>query len=123
MATLNGIMDYLADANTIESITLTITSTTGTYNTMLAYKIGHIVFMHFVVKNSSQVASGNNIFVGKIDQSAYYPKTYVKSCDYDGAKPIISTITNNGAITVRNASSSTVSANVNVTVAVCMLVD
>jgi hypothetical protein len=97
---------YVRD--TIISATPTITRTSGgTVSNIVYRRTGNVAMLSFAVAYNTSVASGANVFVGTLEDG-YRPVTHARGCGYYGAHSIIGQIGTDGAITIRNASSTAV---------------
>ena len=98
----------------IISASPTITRTSGGTITYVDYKrTGNVAMLYITLQNSSSVASGANVFVGTLEDG-YRPVTHARGCGYYGAHSIIGQIGSDGAIIIRNASSTAVTLSSNV---------
>lgn len=102
----------------IETISPTITASTGTLVSRTGYKYGSVVFLTLVIRNTASVASGANILVGSILETAYRPKAVVTGASYYDAHAISAQINASGQIIVRNASPTAVTIGSSYSVAV-----
>lgn len=94
--------------DTIKEIVPTITRTSGGTVSSIVYKrTGNVAMLSFSVAYNTSVAAGANVFEGTIPDG-YRPVTHARGCGYYGAHSIIGQIGPDGAITIRNASSTAV---------------
>jgi hypothetical protein len=100
------------------SISPTITASTGTLISRTAWQFGSVVFLTLVIRNTASVASGTNIFVGSISETAYRPKAVVTGASYYDAHAINAQIDASGQIIVRNASPTAVTIGSSYSVAI-----
>ena len=105
-------------ADTVTTISPTITASTGTLVSCTAFKFGKMVFMTIAVRKTSSTASGANIFTGTISETAYRPKAIVTGASYYDAHAISAQINTSGAIVFRNASPTAVTIGSSYSVAV-----
>ena len=105
-------------ADTVTTISPTITASVGTLVSCTAFKFGKMVFMTIAVRKTSSTASGANIFVGTLSETAYRPKAIVTGASYYDAHAISAQINTSGAIVFRNASPSAVTIGSSYSVAV-----
>lgn len=101
-------IDAILTDLTITAPTVTVSTTTGTLLSATVYKYGKVVNLQISVYNSSATASGGNIFTGSITTSALRPKATATGASYYASHAIGLTIGTTGNITVRNASSTSV---------------
>ena len=94
-------------ANT-ETPTLSFTTTTGTLKSYSCRRFGNVVQLRLTFNNSSAVASGANIYEGTLNTTALRPQAVATGASYYGAHAIGGMLNTAGSITVRNASSSSV---------------
>lgn len=94
--------------NQLTTPTATITASTGTLVSTEIRQFGKVVFMRVAVRNSSAVASGSNIFVGSLSQTALRPIINCSGAGYYGSTPTLGSITTTGSITIRNCSPASV---------------
>lgn len=105
-------------ADSVTTISPTITASTGTLVSCTAFKFGKMVFMTIAVRKTSSTASGANIFTGTISETAYRPKAIVTGASYYDAHAISAQINTSGGIVFRNASPSAVTIGSSYSVAV-----
>ena len=112
MANLNQILDHVAGDSKVEvNENPSITATTGTVNSARIIRYGRVCFFEISVKNSSNVASGSNIFVCTLNETEYLPYlNFARSNDYTGAHACLFNLSSSGQIVCRNASTTAVSA-------------
>lgn len=112
MANLNQILDHVAGDSKVEVIeNPSITATTGVVNSSRIIRYGRVCFFEISVKNNSSVASGNNIFVGTLNDTNYLPYlNFSRSNDYTGGHACLFNLSASGQIVCRNASTTAVSA-------------
>ena len=101
---------------------ISMSTTTGTLNSVNARRFGNVVQILLSVKNSSAIGNNGNIYQGTISQSALRPVLEIENTNYYGAIPIFGWITTGGVVTIRNESSSSLPANTNVTLAFTYLI-
>lgn len=92
-----------------QKIVVKIKSGTGQIDFQSAYKVGCIVFLYVSAINTSSVGSGYNVADGVLQN--YLPLQRTNGASYYGAHAINTSILSDGTITVRNASSTSLSAN------------
>lgn len=83
-----------------------ITTTSGTLVSSAVRRFGHFVHLNITVRNTSAVAAGANIYTGTL--SNLLPQIYITGGSYYDSHCIAGTINSSGAITIRNASPSSV---------------
>ena len=104
-----GISSGLSESALItETPTLSFTTTTGTLKSYSCRRFGNVVQLRLTFNNASTVASGANIYEGTLDTTALRPKAVVSGGSYFGAHAIGALLNTVGSITIRNASSSSV---------------
>lgn len=103
MATLDQIIDHLSGESITETIQPQITATNG-----------HNAIITLTVTKTSQTGSGSNIFVGTLTDADYLPAAATTNATFFNAMPIIGAIGSDGAITIRNAATTSLAANANV---------
>ena len=82
---------------------------TGTVVSRQMRRFGNIVSMNFSVNNTSgAITSGGNIYKGKLSDSTIYPLYFTSGGSYYGEHAIAGSISVDGTIVIRNASSSSV---------------
>lgn len=104
---------------TIETITPTLTRTSGGTGTVTARKVGRLVTLTVSVVYGTAVAAGGNLFVGTLGN--YKPVITASGSSYYGSHSIVCTISAAGTVTVRNASSSDVTASSTANISVTYL--
>lgn len=87
---------------------ITFTTTTGTFQSKKAYQYGRLIVLDVVVKNTSQTASGDNMYAGTLSPAKYRPVAAARSADYTGAHAVIYNLQTNGALYARNASPTSI---------------
>lgn len=87
---------------------LTFTTTTGSFQSKKAYQYGRLIVLDVVVKNTSQTASGDNMYAGTLSPAKYRPVAAARSADYTGAHAVIYNLQTNGALYARNASPTSI---------------
>ena len=105
-------------ADSVTTISPTITASTGTLVSYTAYQFGKVVFLTIAVRKTSSTASGANIFTGTLSTTAYRPKAIVTGASYYDAHAISAQINTSGAIVFRNASPTAVTIGSSYSVAV-----
>lgn len=103
-----------------------ISVTTGTFVSGQYVKRGNVVQLQITFRNTSSTASGSNIFEGTLDVSGgISPIISIRGVGYYGAHTMVGTLSSNGSILVRNASSTalTIGSANTTTVAFTYLVD
>lgn len=103
-STIEQIMDTLE----VKTPTINITTSTGELVGSYIRQFGKVVQLRLTVRNSSSVASGGNIFTGTINTVALRPTIGATSANYFGNHSIGGAIGVDGAITIRNSSSTAV---------------
>lgn len=103
-----GIDSSSNDKMGVETITPSITVTTGTLVSCSVRQFGNVVQMLLTVRNSASVAAGGNIFAGTLNTTALRPLIYTTGGGYYGAHAVDGSVGTSGALVVRNASSSAV---------------
>ena len=96
--------------------TSSITDTTGTMSAKYFRQYGNVVHFVFVVKNSSAVAAGSNIYEGTLNTDALKPVITARGVGYLGSGAYVGQLAANGNIVVRNTSGSSLAANTDVTI-------
>ena len=110
---VDSVASAIKERTFAQTFTPSITrSTGGTLSAIQGRKNGGIITVAFIVTYSTSVSSGGNLFTGTL--SNYVPSMTVYGCSYLASYPIIASITSTGAITVRNASPSAVTASAGV---------
>lgn len=103
------------DYSTVKTGNLSITKTSGSSNADGTYALcGKVMSINFHMTTTAAVASGNDLFVGKINN--FNPAVVTCFAGYTGAKSVIASVGTDGSITVRNASSSSIAKNTSVSV-------
>ena len=93
---------------TSETPTLSITDTTGSLKSYSCRRFGNVAQLRLTFNNSSAVASGANIYEGTLNTTALRPRAVATGASYYGAHAIGGMLNTVGSITIRNASSSSV---------------
>ena len=88
--------------------TVSVSATTGTLSGAYARKYGKVVQLSITVQNSSSVASSGNVFTGTLNTTALRPLMVTTGGSFFGAHAINGYLNQSGDITIRNASSTTV---------------
>ncbi len=70
---------------------------------------GNVIEMRLSFRNTASVASGDNVFVATLNETAIRPAVQTTGATYFGAHTLGGFFNSSGAITIRNASSSAVS--------------
>lgn len=111
----------LNETLSVDSPTPSITTITGTLVSSSARQYGNVVQLVVTVRNSSAVASAGNVFKGTLNNLT--PAVYATGASYYDGHCINGAISS-GTITIRNASSSsvTISGNNSVTVSFVYIV-
>ena len=113
------ILDFLS----VKSATPTITRTSGgTVSNVVYRRTGNVAMLSFTLAYNTSVAAGANAFEGTIP-NGYRPVTHARGCGYYGNHTIVGQIGTDGAITIRNASSSAVTLSSNVGLAFTYIVN
>ena len=94
-------------ANT-ETPTPSFTTTTGALKSYSCRRFGNVVQLRLTVNNSNAVVSGANIYEGTLNTTALRPQAVATGASYYGAHAIGGMLNTAGSITIRNASSSSV---------------
>ena len=94
----------LIQSNGVETISPSITTTTGTLISVTASRRNGIVTMQIVAQNSSDIGNGGNVFTGKL--SNYLPATNAFGAGYYVGVSLGLFINTSGNITIRNTGST-----------------
>lgn len=97
---------------TVESVP--VTATTGTLVSAYAVRYGNVVNFALTFTNSSSVAGGSNVFEGTLNK--YRPALSGRGVGYYSKSALVMSVSKNGAIIVRNASSTAQTCSSNTTV-------
>lgn len=100
----------------VNSPSISISPSVGSLSSASVRQSGNVVQLQIGVTNSSEVASGGNIFEGSISTAALRPAAIASGATYYASRSIGGTISTAGNIVVRNSSPSaaTLTANVNI---------
>lgn len=101
-------VEQILDKLDVKTPTISISTTTGELVSSFVRRYDKIVQLGVTVRNSSSVASSGNVFTGTLNTTALIPLTYITGGAYYGAHAIMGSIGTTGAITIRNASSTSV---------------
>ena len=96
--------------------TISISNSTGTLAANFFRVYGKVVHFVLTVKNSSAVANGSNIYVGRLNTTNMRPIITARGTGYLGGNAYVGLIASDGSIIVRNTGSS-LAANTEVTIA------
>lgn len=88
----------------VNSPSISISPSVGSLASATVRQSGNIVQLQIGVTNSSEVASGSNIFEGSISTTALRPAAVATGSTYYGTRSIGGTISTAGNIVVRNSS-------------------
>lgn len=86
--------------------TPSITASTGSLNGASISVNGKVAQLNITFNNSSAVASGSNMFVGTLDNSAYRPVGTARGASYYGSNCFVGAMASDGTITIRNTGAS-----------------
>ena len=114
MATFNRedsktVLPQLEKINEPQKINVRIDSSVGEIKLKRAFRTGRTIQLTFTVTNASAVAGGSNIAEGRL--LSHVPIYQVYGVGYIGTRSIVCGIASNGRIVVRNASSTSLTAN------------
>jgi len=104
MLDIKKLLTKILNALTTKQVTVSVTRSTGTLVSAVAYKYGKIVNLQVTVYNTASVAAGSNIFVGQINTNELIPSMVVSGSSYWGSHSVGGTISQAGQIVARNAS-------------------
>lgn len=90
----------------VNSPSISISPSVGSLASANVRQSGNLVQLQIGVANSSEVASGSNIFEGSISTTALRPAATAAGSIYYGSRSIGGTISTSGKIVVRNSSPS-----------------
>lgn len=116
-----GVVSHYGDvtqSNIRSAITnLVIATNSGTTIPTVSFtKKGNVAMLHMTIKSTGAIGGGSNIFQATL-AAKYCPAQYVTGVGYYGNHPIIGRITADGAILVRNVSTSNVTLSDNAEIA------
>lgn len=106
-----GLSDWASPIDTNEVADLSASDFTITAGAFVSghYKIqGSVVTLNILVKNTASVGSGANVFAGTLNKSNLHPAMMATSAGYYQQHAFGANMATNGAITIRNASSSAI---------------
>ena len=86
--------------------TPSISATTGSLVGASISVNGKVAQLNITFNNSSAVASGGNMFVGTLNDSAYYPIGTARGASYYGSNCFVGAMASDGTITIRNTGAS-----------------
>lgn len=86
--------------------TPSITASTGSLNGASISVNGKVAQLNITFNNSSAVASGGNMFVGTLNDSAYRPIGTARGASYFGSNCFVGAMASDGTITIRNTGAS-----------------
>lgn len=119
MLDLKALLSKILQKLTMQTWTPSITRTGGaSISKIRGYKYGDIINITFTLTYTTSVAGGSNVFTGTLNSSSYYPQAPVCGVGYYGKASVVAQINTNGAITVRNASSSAITLSSGTTISV-----
>ena len=110
----NGVTSYYGDV-TNQSLTVSsalpsiiyATNSNASITGLHFTKKGNLGMLHFTIKSTGAIGGGSNIFQATL-AAKYRPAQYTTGVGYYGNHPIIGRITDDGAVLVRNVSTSNV---------------
>ena len=112
-ALLNKILTHIKNATTLTHPTMSITTSSGVLTQITTTQYNGWIQLYLYVRNASAVASGANIYTGTITTTGLRPQMYCMGCGYIGAYSIMGSITSDGAITIRNSTSRSITTGSN----------
>lgn len=118
-ADIDAVDDKVDNSLARQTITVTAESTnTGAFVSATCVRCGNLVTISVSVRNTSAVASGANIFQGRLSSTLPRPYSYITGVSHYGQHAISAGLADDRGILVRNASSTavTVGATNNVTI-------
>ena len=84
------------------SPTASVSSSVGSLSSVVANQTGNMVHLMVTVYNSSEVASGGNIYQGTLNTTALRPSFQAAGNSYYWARAILGSVNASGTIAVRN---------------------
>lgn len=72
----------MAQRNAVEEITHTVTTATGTTISSSCYRVGNLVLLHMVFRNTSAVAAGSNVYQATLSSAVPTPIAEVTGATY-----------------------------------------
>ena len=105
---IKALINKLLDSLITTSPQISILVTTGTLGNKSCRKCGNVVHLYLSGGNSNSVATGSDIFVGKLNQGELIPQQRVTTGSYYGAHACNAILDTDGTITIRNASPSAI---------------
>ena len=90
----------------VESLTPSITTSTGTLKAALARKIGNVVVLQIQFTNANNVANGSNIYQGVLNDVSLRPILQVTSSSFLSGRVFGMVLQTDGTIQVRNTASA-----------------
>lgn len=100
---------YLNGADmSVKTLTPTISRTSGgSVSNVYCRRYGKVMQLNFTVTSNTTYASGSDLFVGSIP-SGYRPAITAKGIGFYGARSAVASLSSSGELTVRNASSQSI---------------
>lgn len=109
LTALGGQVDNIANSLNPQTVTVTAESTsTGELGSITCTRCGNIVTISVSVRNAASVASGANVYQGRLSSNLPRPYSYISGAAYYGQHAIIGGLAADRTVTARNASSSSV---------------
>lgn len=96
----------MAQRNYIEEISSNVTTSIGTYISSTCYRVGNIVVLYVLFRNTGSTAGGGDIYKAVLSSSVPAPIASVTGCSYYGTYPLPFSFTTSKELKVRNASTS-----------------
>lgn len=91
-----------------KTITVTATTTTGTFKSVNCKRYGNIVWLQLVVTNNASVAGGADVYVGTLSSSLPRPYSSTTGGGYYGNRAIAGSLTVERRVHIRNAADTAV---------------
>ena len=108
-ADIDAVDDKVDNSLARQTITVAAESTsTGELGSITCTRCGNIVTISVSVRNAASVASGANVYQGRLSSNLPRPYSYISGGAYYGQHAIIGGLSTDRAIIARNASSTPV---------------
>lgn len=98
----------IEDFDTVKTITVNVTSTTGQFVSAVCKRYGQIVQLTVGIRNTAAVASGGDFYVGTFNNALPAPLMLTTSGSFLGKTPVTAALNTAKKLTVRNSSPSSV---------------
>ena len=98
----------VTDFTTLTTVTVNVTTTTGTYVSSVCRRYGQVIQLTVGIRNTAAVASGSDFYVGTFNTALPAPVAFCTTGTYFSKNPVMASLSTGKVLTVRNCTTSSV---------------